>query len=103
MPETLQLKQAVLRHAMRIVSSWQGHPHQAPGKPQSAAGQPDTLSPSVHALNSASPVASHSQSVTQLYHAADTSSGAQLPGSSAACEACDRVEQLAESIFQQVS
>ena len=97
--EASPLKQEFLPAAMRLVSMWQGHPQRSAGRAHFVAGSTTAVSPPANAL---SPAASHSQSVTQQYPAAETATGLQWPVSEAACEACDRVEQVAQSILQQV-
>ena len=99
--EIVDLKRDVLAAAMRLVSVWQGHPKHSAGPLQFAAGGATALSPPTNAA--LSPAASHTQSVTQQYPAAETATGLRCPGSDAACEACDSVEQVAESILQQVT
>lgn len=99
--EIVDLKRVVLAAAMRLVSVWQGHPKHSAGPLQFAAGGATALSPPTNAA--LSPAASHGQSVTQQCSAAEAATGLQCLVSNAACEACDGVEQVAESILQQVT
>lgn len=95
-----------------MVTTWQGHPHHLQGHPhhfqgpahqhsgqsQNTAVQSRRDSPHRDAL---SPAATHSQSVTQLYPAADMAASASVCETVATCETCERVEQVSESIIQQ--